>query len=230
MPDAAPLGAGGVGPPVSVEVGPPLTALGRALFLRPAVEVAPLLLGGILSRTSPEGTVAVRITEVEAYLGVGEDPGSHSFRGQTRSNSVMFGEPLRLYTYFTYGMHTCANIVCSAPGTASGVLLRAGEIVEGVDLAQHRRGPAVKLRDLARGPARLVVALGIPLDDGGADLTEVPYALRMPVHPSPVATSPRTGLGGPGGTPVYPWRFFIPGDPTVSPYKRHPRLPPFETA
>ncbi|MDF2442152.1 MAG: DNA-3-methyladenine glycosylase [Subtercola sp.] len=208
--------------------GAPLQPGQRSFFLRPAVEVAPLLLGATLTRNSDEGRVSLRVTEVEAYLGVGEDPGSHSFRGRTRSNAVMFGEPLHLYTYFTYGMHTCANIVCSPEGTASGVLIRAGEIVEGIELAQHRRGTAVKPRDLARGPARLVVALGIPLSDGGADLTRSPYELRMPVHPSPVETGPRTGLGGPGGTPEYPWRFWIPGDPTVSPYKRHPKLPPFD--
>ncbi|MEF2976478.1 DNA-3-methyladenine glycosylase [Subtercola sp. YIM 133946] len=197
-----------------------------AVFERPSTEVAPLLLGGILSRTAPEGTTSLRITEVEAYLGVGDDPGSHSFRGKTKSNSVMFGEPLHLYTYFTYGMHTCANVVCSPAGTASGVLLRAGEIVEGVELAWQRRGAAVPFRDLARGPARLTKALGIPLADGGAPLTELPYELRMPEHPSPVETSLRTGLGGPGGGSAYPWRFFIPGDPTVSPYKRHPKLLP----
>ncbi|MCU1477323.1 MAG: 3-methyladenine glycosylase [Subtercola sp.] len=202
----------------------------RALFERPAVEVAPLLLGGILSRTSLQGTTSLRITEVEAYLGVGEDPGSHSFRGMTRSNSVMFGEPLHLYTYFTYGMHTCANVVCSPVGSASGILLRAGEIVEGSDLAHERRGQAVAMRDLARGPARLTKALGIPLSDGGADLAQPPYELRMPDQPAPYETSLRTGLGGPGGGPEFPWRFFIPGDPTVSPYKRHPKLLPFDPA
>ncbi|GGF41127.1 DNA-3-methyladenine glycosylase [Subtercola lobariae] len=215
-------------PPASGPTGgDPLAADPRELFARPSVEVAPLLLGGILSRTSPEGTTSLRITEVEAYLGVGEDPGSHSFRGETRSNAVMFGEPFHLYTYFTYGMHTCANVVCSPAGTASGILLRAGEIVEGLDLAQERRGLSVPTRDLARGPARLTKALAIPLSDGGADLAHEPYELRMPDHPSPYETSPRTGLSGPGGTPTYPWRFFIPGDPTVSPYKRHPKLPPF---
>ncbi|RFA15689.1 3-methyladenine DNA glycosylase [Subtercola boreus] len=205
--------------------GEPLRGSDRTRFSRPAVEIAPQLLGGILSRTAPEGRVSLRITEVEAYLGVGEDPGSHSFRGRTASNSAMFGEPLHLYTYFTYGMHTCANIVCSPEGSASGVLIRAGEIVEGAELAGRRRGASVKPRDLARGPARLVIALGIPLADGGADLTASPYELRMPVHPVAVETGPRTGLGGPGGTLAYPWRFWIPGDPTVSPYKRHPKLP-----
>ncbi|RFA08956.1 3-methyladenine DNA glycosylase [Subtercola boreus] len=208
--------------------GSPLAAADRGLFVRPSVEVAPLLLGSIFTHTTAEGRVSLRITEVEAYLGVGDDPGSHSFRGRTKSNQVMFGEPLHLYTYFTYGMHTCSNIVCSPEGTASGVLLRAGEIVEGLDLAQHRRGASVSRRDLARGPARLVVALGIPLADGGADLTVHPYELRMPEHPSPAEMSPRTGLGGPGGTSAYPWRFFVPGDPTVSPYRRHPKLAAFE--
>ncbi|MEA9986891.1 DNA-3-methyladenine glycosylase [Subtercola sp. RTI3] len=211
----------------SAEVVPGTSIPDPDLFLRPAVEVAPLLLGALLSRTSAEGTTTLRITEVEAYLGVGADPGSHSFRGQTRANSVMFGEPLHLYTYFTYGMHTCANIVCSPAGIASGVLIRAGEIVDGLDLARERRGHAIPLRDLARGPARLTRALGIPLSDGGASLLASPYGLRMPDHPSRFETSARTGLGGLGGTPAYPWRFFIPSDLTVSPYKRHPKLAPF---
>lgn len=196
------------------------------LFARPSVEVAPLILGALLSRTSPEGTTSLRITEVEAYLGVGEDPGSHSFRGKTARNAVMFGEPFHLYTYFTYGMHTCANIVCSPVGSASGILLRAGEVVDGIELARERRGESVPLRDLARGPARLTKAMGIPLADGGASLSVSPYGLRMPDHPVPFETSLRTGLSGVGGGAAYPWRFFIAGDPTVSPYKRHPKLVP----
>ncbi|GAA0991903.1 DNA-3-methyladenine glycosylase [Subtercola frigoramans] len=196
-----------------------------AFFEQSAVVVAPLLLGAVLSRSSPEGVVALRITEVEAYLGVGEDPGSHSFRGQTRSNSVMFGQPFHLYTYFTYGMHTCANIVCSPVGTASAVLLRAGEIVDGEMLARARRGAAVAVRDLARGPARLTKALGIPLSDGGVRLDQAPYELRMPGHPLPYVTSSRTGVSGPGGTSTYPWRFFLVGERTVSPYRRHPAVP-----
>ena len=165
--------------------------------------------------------VTLRITEVEAYLGVGEDPGSHSFRGKTARNAVMFGEPGHLYTYFTYGMHVCANVVCSPEGSASGILLRGGEIVAGVELARARRTTSKSDADLARGPARLAVALGITLADGGADLARGRFSLELPAAASAHSSGPRTGVSGDGGGPAYPWRFWIPGDPTVSPYKAH---------
>ena len=191
------------------------------LLERPSVEVAPLLLGGLLT----VGAVTLRITEVEAYLGE-LDPGSHAFRGQTRRNAVMYGPPGHLYTYFTYGMHVCANVVCSPEGTASAVLLRAGEVVDGVELARMRRLTSKADTDLARGPARLCVALGITLDDGGASLEGPRFGLQLPAVPEPFESGPRTGVSGEGGTSAYPWRFWIPGDPTVSPYKASaPRKP-----
>lgn len=193
----------------------------RSLLARPALEVAPLLLGAELSHDTAEGTVTVRITEVEAYLGE-LDPGSHAFRGRTKRTEVMFGEPGHLYTYFTYGMHVCANVVCSPEGTASAVLFRAGEVVEGHDLARERRHTSKVAADLARGPARLVVALGILLTDGGADLlTGGALRLKLPTsRPSSISSGPRTGVAGDGGTDAFPWRFWITDDPTVSPYKK----------
>ncbi len=186
--------------------------------------MAPQLLGAILSHDSAEGRVSVRLTEVEAYLGEGQDPGSHAFRGRTPRTASMFGEPGHLYAYFTYGMHVCANVVCSPEGEASAVLLRAGEIVDGVDLARRRRPTARVDRDLARGPARLVLALGIALAQDGADLSRPPFRLEPPMRPAPdpVATL-RTGVSGDGGRPPFTWRFALEGDPTVSPYKRHPK-------
>jgi DNA-3-methyladenine glycosylase len=192
----------------------------RAILEGPAIEVAPRLLGGILTKRSHDGTVSLRITEVEAYLGA-LDPGSHAFRGPTKRNAVMFGEPGFLYTYFTYGMHVCANIVCSPPGTASAVLLRAGEVVDGVEFARLRRLTSRTDDDLARGPARLVVALGITLADGGADLRQAPFELTLAEDPPLFETSSRTGLSGDGGTDAYPWRYWIPGEASVSPYKAH---------
>ncbi len=186
------------------------------LLERPSTEVAPRLLGAHLM----VGGVTVRLTEVEAYLGEA-DPGSHAFGGQSRRNAVMYGPAGHLYTYFTYGMHVCANVVCSPAGVASAVLLRAGEVIEGADIARERRTTSRSDADLARGPARLCVALGITLDDGGADLATGRMRLELPAHPPPFATGPRTGVSGPGGTHDYPWRFWIPGDPTVSPYKAH---------
>ncbi len=198
--------------------------LDRSVLEASALEVAPLLLGAIVRR----GEVAVRLTEVEAYLGE-RDPGSHAFRGRTPRNAVMYGEPGHLYTYFTYGMHVCANVVCSPEGVASAVLLRAGEVVEGVGLARERRRTSRSDDDLARGPARLCVALGITLADGGTDLVDGPVRLELGPLAREHATGPRTGLAGPGGGEDFPWRFWLPGEPTVSPYRAHTprrRTPP----
>jgi DNA-3-methyladenine glycosylase len=194
----------------------------RAWFIRDAVELAPLLLGAVLAYDSDDGRVAVRLSEVEAYRGVGVDPGSHAFRGRTPRNEVMFGEGGHLYAYFTYGMHTCLNVVADAPGTSGGVLLRGGTIVDGVDLARARR-PRSAERDLARGPARLAQALGVPLARNGSDLLAPPFELRVPTRPLPHLTGPRTGISGAGGAIAYPWRFWIPGDAGVSVYRRHPK-------
>ncbi len=112
--------------------------LPREFFDRPATDVAPDLLGCVLWHDSPAGLVAVRLVEVEAYEGA-NDPASHAYRGQTARNAVMFGPPGHVYVYFTYGMHFCVNLVCQPPGLAEAVLLRAGEVVAGADLAARRR-------------------------------------------------------------------------------------------
>ncbi|MBI5162068.1 MAG: DNA-3-methyladenine glycosylase [Micrococcales bacterium] len=195
-----------------------MTALAAALSA-PSVEVAPLLLGAVLHGRG----VAVRLTEVEAYLGTGEDPGSHAHRGPTPRTRVMFGPPGRLYVYLSYGMHLCCNVVCSPRGTASAVLLRAGAVVEGLELARARRRTSTTDADLARGPGRLTTALGLARSDDGADLITGPLRLELPDAPSlEYGTSPRTGVSGPGGTEAFPYRFWLPGDPTVSPYRRSP--------
>ncbi|GCD88904.1 DNA-3-methyladenine glycosylase [Nocardioides sp. LS1] len=177
----------------------------------PVLEVAPRLLGAVLRH----GGVAVRLTEVEAYDGP-NDPGSHAYRGQTRRNATMFGPPGHLYCYFTYGMHVCCNVVTGPIGTPSAVLIRAGEVVDGHHLARERRGSSNE-RDLARGPARLCQALGIGLDDDGADLAAGPITLTPPAEPATdVRTGPRVGLRG---APDRPWRFWIAGEPSVSAYR-----------
>ena len=175
------------------------------------LDVAPRLLGAHLSH----GGVTVRLSEVEAYAGQ-DDPGSHAFRGPTARNQVMFGPAGFLYTYLIYGMHVCANVVTGVPGTASAVLLRAGEVVDGLDDARARR-PGVADRELARGPARLCRTLGIGLEHGGADLSAGPVLLRPATEPAlDVATGPRVGLRQ---AAEHPWRFWLPADPTVSAYR-----------
>ena len=197
-----------------------LTDADRHVLEAPALEVAPLLLGAVLAHTTPDGTVAVRITEVEAYEGQGQDPGSHAHRGRTPRNGTMFGPAGLLYTYFTYGMHTCANLTCLPPGLASAVLLRAGEVVEGEALAAERRR-GVEPRRLARGPANLASALGIALSDDGADVL-AGGAFSLALHSrgdAVVVAGPRVGVSGEGGSAAFPWRFSLAGEPTVSAYR-----------
>lgn len=183
-----------------------------------ALAVAPALLG---ARITARG-VTVRITEVEAYLGEA-DPASHAFRGRTPRNAVMFGPPGRLYVYRSYGIHICANVVCGPEGVAGGVLLRAGEVVDGIERARARRPSARRDRDLARGPGRLGAALGLRIEDGGTDLLAGPIRLDPAVDaPVAYASGPRVGVAQAAGD-EHLWRFWIPDDPTVSTYRRHPR-------
>ncbi|GAA0372724.1 DNA-3-methyladenine glycosylase [Micromonospora gifhornensis] len=166
--------------------------------------------------------VRIRLTEVEAYAGTGEDPASHAHRGPTPRTTVMFGPAGYAYTYFVFGMHWCLNLVCGAEGEAAAVLLRAGEVVDGLDLARERRA-GVSDRDLARGPARLVMALGVTAAANGTSMLDGTGPLVLtpptrPVAPSAVAAGPRVGVAAAHDVP---WRFWITGDPTVSPYRRH---------
>jgi len=174
------------------------------------------------------GGVEVRLTEVEAYGGVGEDPPSHSYRGRTPRNVVMFGPAGFLYVYFTYGMHWCLNVVTGPDGAPSAVLLRAGEVVEGLEAARERRrgraGAVPVDRDLARGPARLAAALGLdgtatgtPLLDGLGPAHLRPAA--APADPALIRSGPRVGVSTGADTP---WRFWLAGEPSVSPYRRQP--------
>jgi DNA-3-methyladenine glycosylase len=166
----------------------------------------------------PDGTVAVRLTEVEAYSGEGMDPAAHSHRGPTPRAAIMFGPPGRLYVYFSYGVHWCANVVVAPDGVGSAVLLRAGEVVVGEDVARARR-PAVKaFRDLARGPARLTQTLAIGPGDKYADLVAPSSSVRL--HhgepPSSVSVGPRVGISV---ATELPWRFWETDAPSVSAFR-----------
>jgi DNA-3-methyladenine glycosylase len=211
------------------------TAIERSQLLGLPVDVAPRLLGSEL-RTVVDGVeTALRITEVEAYHGRGTgdvpDPGSHARMGPTARNATMWGEPGHLYVYLSHGIHSCINVVCGPDGTAGGILLRAGEIVDGVDAAAHRRGVGtplsrIALRDLARGPGRLGQALGLrhALHDGidfvtGAEQNGASATLSWGEPVADVSAGPRVGVAGIAGTDAFPWRFWITGDPTVSPFR-----------
>jgi DNA-3-methyladenine glycosylase len=232
--------------PGPVAAGP---LLPRDFFARPAQEVAPGLLGCVLRHDTPAGAVAVLVTETEAYAGTA-DAASHAFRGRTARTAVMFGQPGHAYVYFTYGMHFCVNLVCLPEGTASAVLLRAGRVIEGEELAAGRRtassrgnepgrgsaaGPVngtgatraartrVAARDLARGPARLCQALGIGRGLDGADVCDPRSPLRVsgPVLAVPAADVRRGPRVGVSRAAEVPWRFWVAGEPTVSAYRVH---------
>ena len=204
---------------------PPASALRAALSAHPA-RVAPVLLGARLT-SDLDGSVTIRITEVEAYGGVGTDPGSHAHRQRTSRNAAMFGPPGHAYVYFTYGMHWCVNIVAHEDGVAGAVLIRAGEVVDGRSVALARRPASRSARDLARGPARLAAALGVTGELDGVDLLDPTSPLRLTglgsrgvAAGSPsdadcgVGIGPRTGVGGDGA--ATPWRFWLLDEPTVS--------------
>jgi DNA-3-methyladenine glycosylase len=208
--------------------------LPRETFACAATEVAPALLGCVLEHDTPDGRVAVALTEVEAYHGQA-DPASHAYRGRTPRNAVMFGPPGHAYVYFTYGMHFCVNLVCLPEGTASAVLLRAGRVVEGEDLARARRtAPGPGGRDLARGPARLCQALAITRAQDGADVCDPASPLRVRWPTPAEAAAGHAGTAELAGAPIsrgprvgvsvaadLPWRFWFTGDPTVSVYRAH---------
>ncbi|MDO4259047.1 MAG: DNA-3-methyladenine glycosylase [Actinomycetaceae bacterium] len=198
------------------------------LLSRSPLEVAPHLLGATITSqdlaAGAESAVSIRLTEVEAYAGA-DDPASHAFRGQTARNASMFGPSSTIYIYFIYGMHFCVNIVCGNEGEAGAVLLRAGEITAGEANARQRRPAARNSWDLARGPARLCAALGLNREDDGTRLggPGSRLTLTLPAEEIPsdrICTGPRVGVPGLGADEVrFPWRFWIDGDPTVSPYR-----------
>lgn len=233
--------------------------MSREFFLPHALEVAPLLLGAQLTvqgndaqgnathGSGKEQPVTIRITEVEAYHGVGVpgpyDSGSHSKDRRTERNASMFGPPGHAYVYFTYGMHYALNLVCSPEGTASGVLIRSGEVIAGADAAHSRReakrgrarggadaaGRAPILPHLlARGPGNLATSLGIERQThDGLDLFDHPFTLELPGEPlgHGVRSGPRVGVGGVAGSSGFPWRFWIADDPTVSAYRPGRNVP-----
>ena len=163
---------------------------------------APRLLGSTLISESDDGTVAVRIEEVEAYKGA-DDPASHAYRGRTVRNQSMFEAPGTLYVYRSYGIHWCANSASGPVGTGWGILIRGGEVIEGAVLARRRRGPA---NGLANGPGKLCQALGISGEDNGLDLLDPSSRIRLEAGAQPdlVMATPRIGLSK---AAERPWRF-----------------------
>ncbi|MFA5564448.1 MAG: DNA-3-methyladenine glycosylase [Acidimicrobiia bacterium] len=189
-----------------------LEILSRESLARPALEIAPFLLGKVFV----VGERAGRIVEVEAYAGR-HDPGSHAYRGMTPRTEVMFGSAGHLYVYFTYGMHFCANVVGGEVGEAQAVLLRALAPMQGLPEMRAARPKAKRDIDLCNGPAKLCQALGIDRAFNGADVVGGDQRLFLAddgfVLRDPPMVSTRIGLSA--GADL-PWRFYIETDPHVS--------------
>ena len=200
----------------------------RALSTDP-LTAARLLLGATLtSGGGATGEVTARIVEAEAYGGPADgpwpDPASHSHRGRSTRNAVMFGPAGRLYTYRSHGIHICANISCGPDGTAAAVLLRAAVIERGISVARQRRGPLVAESALARGPGNLCSALAITMDHNGVDVFDAasPVRVRLADSAADPTCGPRVGVSVAADRP---WRFWLAGHPEVSAYRRSPRAP-----
>lgn len=184
--------------------------LKRAFYRRPTIQVARDLLGTVLVH----GPTAGIIVETEAYLG-GDDLASHSARGITGRTQVIFGPPGHAYVYFIYGMYECLNIVAEPDGRPGCVLIRALEPVSGLDAMRHRRPAARKPEDLAGGPGKLTLAMGITRAQNGADVTRGALVVRAPREPRQfeIAVTPRVGITQCADRPL---RFLIRGNRFVS--------------
>ena len=194
--------------------------LSKSFYARDALTVARELIGCVFFHQHARGLMGVRLVETEAYRGV-IDPGSHGYRGMTPRTEVMYGPPGRLYVYFTYGMHWCANIVCAEEGQCEAVLLRAGEPVVGIDLMRHHRPRITDDRLLASGPARLCSALGIDNRYNGASVLRggsfwcAEDEKTEDYRRAEIAQTVRVGLAEGRGDDI-PWRFVVPGHPHAS--------------
>lgn len=198
----------------------------RDFFARDVLELAPALLGGVLRRTDGEAAVSIRITEVEAYAGE-RDPGAHSYRGKTKRNATLFGPPGHLYCYFTYGLHHAINVVAGQPGQPYGCLIRAGDVIEGADVArirrEHRpRRARLPEHGLARGPGCVAQCFAANLTNDGDDLLEGQWRFFAPCDGAVLAheVGPRVGVSGPGGdSTAFPWRYWLANSPSVSAFR-----------
>lgn len=194
---------------------------------------ARLLLGAtLITGEGITGEVAARIVEVEAYGGGPDgpwpDPASHSHRGPTIRNAVMFGPAGRLYTYRSHGIHICANISCGSEGAAGAVLLRAAVIERGISTARARRGLRTAEPALARGPGNLCAALAITMEHNGVEVFDAASPVRVRLRDRvadpalELQHGPRVGVSAAADRP---WRLWLAAHPEVSAYRRSPRAP-----
>jgi DNA-3-methyladenine glycosylase len=217
---------------MNVDRSTPVKPLPRSFYQRSAVQVAKDLLGKYFVRKLGKNTLVGKIVETEAYRE--GDPASHSYRGRTRRNEVMFWRGGHLYVYFTYGMHYCANVVTGPEGTGEAVLIRAVEPIKGIEVMRKKRrgstGAAMKGREdakenqgvserdprtLTNGPAKFCQAFGIGRKENGIDLlgNQIFVTNGENIPPQKRGRSRRIGIRNGKDKP---WRFFVKGNAWVS--------------
>ena len=174
-------------PPDAGDAPPELLA--RGFLARPAREAAPDLLGCVLEHETAEGLVAVEVTEVEAYEGL-IDPASHSYRGRTPRNAIMWGPPGFGYVYFTYGMYYCVNVVCQPAGTSAAILIRAGRVIAGEQLARQRRAVRPHPPSLLTPPPSPPAPPGLSAAPPGPSAPSSPSSPLDPPAPSGPSAQP----------------------------------------
>ena len=191
-----------------------LTPLARFFYERDTVGVAKELLGKVLVRRVGAAVLEGIIVEVEAYRGY-DDPASHAYRGPTRRNQVMFGEPGHAYVYFTYGMHYCLNVTTEPAGQPGAVLIRAAQPIKGIErMKKERRTDQIK--NLANGPAKLTRTFAVTRALNGHDLTlGTKLFIAETDRSEPLKIVSRRRIGIRVGLDR-PWRFLIKGNPFVS--------------
>ncbi|HEU5367821.1 MAG TPA: DNA-3-methyladenine glycosylase [Ktedonobacterales bacterium] len=192
-----------------------MAKVSRAFFEQPTLELARALIGVTLLRATSEGVSGGVIVETEGYLSA-SDPAAHGYLRPTPRTRIMYGPPGFAYIYFSYGMHCCLNISTEPEGVGAAVLVRAIQPTVGLEFIRQRRGAALALRDLARGPGRVCAALGLSLAENGLPLTG--EALWLDDEPTlapdaQVANSTRIGISV--GTDL-PWRWYLTNSPFVS--------------
>ncbi|MEO8862750.1 MAG: DNA-3-methyladenine glycosylase [Candidatus Saccharimonadales bacterium] len=182
----------------------------RELDLSDAYLAAQNLLGWKLVHQSPQGRTAGYIVETEVYTM--DDPASHAHHGETPRNTAMFQESGTIYVYFTYGLHHGVNIVTGIKGHGQGVLIRAIEPVEGIELMKMRRNTQNN-KILTNGPGKLTQAMGINLELRGTDIDTGPIFIEPGIKPVEIIQTTRVGISK---AQSKPWRFYIYGNPNVS--------------
>ena len=189
--------------------------INRIFYTRDTLKVAKAILGKILVRRTPLGFLTGKIVEAEAYRGT-DDPASHSFRGKTIRNEVMFGKPGITYVYFTYGNHHCLNIVTEKSDIPAAVLIRAIEPLKGLESMKRNRS-VEKIIDVASGPGKLTKAFQITRKDNNIDVTDSSsnISIHTPIEEKSYQIIQTTRIGIRLAQEL-PWRFYIKGNPHVS--------------